>query len=152
MTDRKIFLHKLKPGIPKRALLFLAGAVWTFAGGMLLWRGAFMLMDAHEFLWLKILISAVAGGLFYYFLFDRISLKHSSRIQNLPHERPCAFSFFNWKSYLMMGLMITMGITLRSTGIVPTKYLAPMYITMGIPLAISALRFYKHGIHFYKKK
>ncbi len=148
MAERKIFIEALKPGIPKRALLFLAGIVWTFAGGMLLWRGALMMAENREHLWLKLLICAVTGGLFYYFLFNHISLKHITRIKNLPYERPCAFSFFNWKSYLMMVVMISMGIGLRTTGLVPLKYLSVMYITMGIPLSLSALRFYIHGFRF----
>lgn len=149
MTEKKTFLQTLKPGIPKRALLFLAGAVWTFAGGMLLWRGGVMLAEGTNLLAFKLIACFIAGGIFYYFVFDKISAKHTNRIKNLPHKRPCAFSFFNWRSYLMMALMITTGITIRTTGFVPTEYLAPFYIVMGIPLFVSALRFYKNGIYYY---
>lgn len=150
MKEHKNILNRLKPGIPKRALLFLAGSVWTFAGGMLLWRGGIMLAQSSEMLAVKLIGCIIAGGLFYFFMFDKISAKHSNRIKNLPHDRPCAFSFFNLQSYLMMVIMISFGITLRTTGIVPTKYLALMYVTMGIPLFASAIRFYVNGIRFHR--
>lgn len=150
MEKRKSILQRLKPGIPKRALLFLAGGVWIFAGGMLLWRGGIMLADNKSQLFIKLISCAIAGGVFYYLLFDKISAKHTDRIKNLPYNRPCAFAFFNWKGYLIMGLMITMGITLRTTAVISPKYLALMYITMGIPLLISAVRFFVNGINYDK--
>lgn len=149
MEKRNSILHRFKPGIPKRALLFLAGGVWTFAGVMLLLRGGMMLFDDTNRLAVKLIACTIAGGFFYYFLFDKISAKHTNRIKNLPYNYPCAFSFFNWKGYLMMGLMITMGITLRTTAVISPKYLALMYITMGIPLFISAVRFYVNGINYH---
>lgn len=150
MKEKKSILHLLKPGIPKRALLFLAGVMWTIAGSMLLWRGAMMFSDNPKNLIIKLIFSVIVGGLFYYFMFDKISAKHTNRIKSLPYERPCAFSFFSWRSYIMMALMISMGVTLRKTGIVPTEYMAPFYIVMGTPLFISAIRFYKNGIFYYK--
>ena len=140
----------LKPGVPKRALLFIAGLAWTFAGGMLLYRGFLMLAGNTDYLWIKLIGCLVAGGLFYYIVFDKVSFKHTNRIKSMQHERPCAFSFFNWKSYLMMIMMISMGIGLRTTGLVPLKFLSLLYITMGIPLSISAIRFYYNGFHFHK--
>ncbi|WP_318348641.1 hypothetical protein [Aquipluma nitroreducens] len=57
-------------------------------------------------------------------------------------ERPVVFSFFNLKSYVMMFSMITMGVTLRLTGLVSPANLALVYVTMGIPLLMSSIRFY----------
>lgn len=140
--------HRLKPGIPKRVLLFMAGGVWIFAGGFLLWRGWNMISHIYEKPFITLLICAALGGLFYYILFDKISSAHTNRIKSLPQSHPCAFSFFNWRSYMMMALMITTGIILRKVGLVPTKYMAPFFIVMGTPLVISAIRFYKNGIYY----
>jgi hypothetical protein len=132
----------LTPRVSRIYLLLIAAMVWTFAGGMLLFRGYFFLLESHHLLLLKI-ISCISGGIvFYILLFDRISKKHILRIKSLPSDRPCAFSFFNWRSYLMMAVMITSGITLRITGIVSHEYLSLIYITMGIPLLMSSFRFY----------
>ena len=148
MAHIKTLLQTLKPGVPKRTLLFIAGGVWTFAGGMLLYRGITMLTENLQHVWIKLLFCLIAGSLFYYFIFDKISSKHTSRIISLTHSRPCAFSFFNWRSYLMMALMISMGVALRASGIVPMEYLSLLYITMGIPLILSAIRFYRNGFDF----
>ena len=152
MNTSKSFINRLKPGIPKRVLLFVAGLVWTFAGGMLLYRGGRLLADYPEYLWIKLFLSIGAGILFYYFMFDKISAKHTARIKSLPHERPCMFSFFDPKSYLMMVLMISMGIGLRMSGLVALKHISLLYVTMGIPLTISAIRFYLNGLFFRKNQ
>ena len=150
MNKNSTIFQILKPGIPKRYLLFVAALVWTFAGGMLLYRGFYMLELYPQRIWIKISGSIIAGIVFFVFMFSGISVKHSLRIVNLKHERPCLFSFFNWKSYLMMAIMMTFGVTLRTTGIISPKYLSVFYIAMGTPLFLSAFRFYYFGI-FYQK-
>jgi len=46
----------------------------------------------------------------------------------------------------MMTVMMTVGITLRLSGIVPITWLSLFYISMGTPLFISAVRFYIYAI------
>jgi hypothetical protein len=132
----------LTPRVPRIYLLLIAALVWTFAGGMLLFRGYFFLIESNHLLLLKI-VSCVSGGLvFYALLFDKISKKHITRIKGLAVDRPCAFSFFNWRSYMLMAVMITSGIALRKSGFVAPEYLSFIYITMGVPLLMSSFRFY----------
>lgn len=146
MTKIKTILERLKPGIPKRYLLFVAALMWTFAGGMLFFRGFSMLFLFPRMLLIKIIGSLSAGLVFYKMMFSKISLKHTQRILKIEIEKPCFFSFFNFRSYIMMIVMISMGITLRTTGIVPIEYLSILYVTMGIPLTLSAVRFYYYGV------
>ena len=130
------------PRVPKTYLLLIAALFWTFAGGMLLYRGySWLLAYPHLFVF-KILSCVVGGLLFFKLLFFKISEKHVIRIQNMSIENPCLFSFFNLKSYLMMTIMITSGITLRKTGVISPEYLSLVYLTMGIPLLMSSFRFY----------
>jgi len=136
------FLQTCKPGISKRYLLLVAAFVWTFAGGMLLFRGFRVLKFNSTIIDFEESGSILAGILFYKFMFSSISSKHINRILNIRIEKPCFFSFFNWRSYLLMTLMITAGITLRLSGLVPLNYLSLFYIAMGTPLFISAVRFY----------
>ncbi len=152
MTDKKTLLQSLKPGIPKRYLLFVAAIAWTFAGGMLLFRGFTFMNSQTSWLWAKISVSFIGGIVFYFVLFSKISLKHIRRIVNLEYERPCAFSFFDWKSYGLMAIMISSGVLLRMSGIIPVAYLSVFYIAMGTPLFISAFRFYYFGFNFKKVK
>ena len=149
MKTKSLF-QLLKPGIPKRYLLFVAALVWTFAGGMLLIRGKLMIPTDEQLVWLKLLGSFIGGICFFVFLFSKISMKHSRRIINMEEQLPCLFSFFNFRSYLMMALMICMGILLRKTGLVPLSYLSFFYILMGIPLLMSSFRFYYYGFRYRK--
>jgi len=135
-------LTNFVPRVSKHYLLLVAAMVWTLAGGMLLFRG-FAVTHIQEPHWtLKIAFCIVGGFLFYKVMFDRISAKHVIRIKSMATERPVIFSFFNLKSYLMMFSMITMGVTLRLTGLVVPVHLAFVYVTMGIPLLMSSFRFY----------
>lgn len=146
------FLQSLKPGIQKKYLLLVAAMFWTFAGGMLLVRGFSILKFSTSVIVLEELGSIFAGILFYKYLFSKISMKHITRIQNIQEEKPCIFSFFNGRSYLLMSIMITAGVTLRLSGMVPIGYLSLFYIAMGTPLLISALRFYKYAVIGMRKQ
>jgi hypothetical protein len=134
--------------VTKRHLLLEAAIIWTFAGGMLLYRGTVMLVLTASFSWMKIIICLICGLLFFRFVFSRISRKHVNRIINLQGARHRFYEFFNLKSYLMMLGMISMGIFLRKTSIVPLSALSLAYITMGIPLLLSSIRFY-HNWYTY---
>ena len=136
----------LIPHTTKRILLFIAAVVWTFAGTMLFTRGIGMMNINPDSFQIRFLISIISGALFYGVLFTRISKKHVNRIIQLVTERPVVFSFFDKKGYIMMVGMISLGIFLRTSGIVSPFYLSVLYVTMGIPLFISSLRFYYSGI------
>ena len=135
-------IQLLTPRIARRYLYIVAAIVWTFAGSMLLFRGILLFMDDDYLIWFRLVISIIAGILFYWLLFSTISRKHTSRIAAMQLEKPCLFSFFNIKSYILMSLMITAGISLRKSGLVPPVYLSVIYVTMGIHLFISSFRFY----------
>ena len=143
-------IQVLKPKATKRILLFMAAFVWTFAGSMLLYKGFLMSHDVKNYLMVKVLLSSVGGLLFFMFMFDKLSLKHTRRIIYMENDKPCLFSFFNLRSYILMVFMITGGVLIRTSGILSSEYLIIIYITMGIPLFLSAVRFYYYGI-FYKK-
>ena len=136
------WIQRLTPRIARRYLFVVAALVWTFAGSMLLLRGILLFMDDDHLIWIRLTISIIAGILFYRLLFSAISLKHTSRIAAMPLDKPCLFSFFNVRSYILMSLMITAGISLRKSGILSLVYLSVIYVTMGIPLFISSFRFY----------
>lgn len=138
----------LKFTVSKRVLLFEAALVWTFAGGMLLFRGSSMLEASSGFSWLKIIVCICSGLLFFALVFAKISRKHVNRIANLFGDRHHFYEFFNFKSYMMMAGMISMGILLRKSLIVPLASLSLAYITMGIPLLFSSLRFYLNWFRF----
>jgi len=136
------FWNRYKPAVSRRTLLLIAGCAWTIAGGILITRALVSLIAINHHLVPEIFLGLVFGAAFYILLFSRISKKHISRITLIKVDNPCFFSFFNWRSYFLMGIMITGGITLRKLNVLNAGILWTFYLTMGIPLLVSAYRFY----------
>lgn len=139
-----MFKDRFKPAVSKRALLFIAGCVWLIAGGILLSRGLVALIEIGHLLFLDVLIGVIMGVPFYLILFSRISKKHILRIRGMEIPNPCFFSFFSFRSYILMSVMITAGISVRKLGIINPEILYTFFLTMSVPLLISAVRFFVH--------
>jgi hypothetical protein len=135
-------LKKFKPSVSKRSLLLVAGFAWTIAGGMLISRALLALWTIHHYMWMEILAGISFGVVFYLILFARVSKKHITRITLITIDNPCFFSFFNFRSYIMMAIMITTGVVLRKLDVINREILYTFYLTMGIPLLVSAFRFF----------
>ncbi len=135
-------LERFKPAVPRRVLFFVAGTVWLFAGGMLIWRGEDWLRGRL----LPFGLALLGGALFFRLLFLRIARRHIERIRTLPNSHPCLFSFLNWRGYILMIAMISSGMLLRTTHLVPSGVLGTLYVSMGTPLVLSSLRFIATGL------
>jgi hypothetical protein len=138
--------QKLKPAVKKRTLLFVAGCAWCTAGGMLITRALISLIKIQHLLPLEVILGIMVGICFYIFLFTKISKKHIMRISLIKADFPCFFSFFNFRSYILMMMMISAGIILRKSSIIEPEYLYTFYLAMGVPLLLSAFRFFRAGI------
>jgi hypothetical protein len=136
------FFERIKPGVRKRTLLLVAGCAWSIAGIILIARSLTHLIGSDHHLALEILTGMAGGVLFYFLLFARISKKHISRITLIPIDNPCFFSFFNFRSYLLMAIMISGGITIRKLELINADYIYTFFLAMGIPLLVSAYRFF----------
>ncbi len=136
------FLEKIKPGVKKRTLLLIAGCAWSIAGGILISRSLSHLIGVNHHLAIEIGTGIVFGSLFYLLLFARISKKHITRINLIEIDNPCFFSFFNFRSYLLMAIMISGGIMLRLSGLINPEIIYTFFLCMGIPLLVSAWRFF----------
>jgi hypothetical protein len=141
-TATMSIIQKIKPSVSKHNLLFIAGMAWTTAGGILAGRGLNYLLTHSQNIGWRISGGMVFGVLFYILLFAKISRRHIKRIHGLNIPYPCAFSFFNLRAYLMMSIMIGGGIMLRKVDVINKDWLYNFYVTMGIPLLISACRFF----------
>ena len=135
-------LEKFKPAVRKRTLLLVAGCVWSLAGGILIARALAALIPFHHYLFFEIIAGVITGATFYLLLFARISKKHINRITLIRIDNPCFFSFFNFRSYALMVIMIAAGITVRKLNLLNSEYLYTFYLAMGLPLLISAYRFF----------
>ncbi len=141
---KNIKVQNIKPGIPKVYLYFLAGLIWAYAGSMLIYKGVSGIIIQDTAIW-NLFLLPFFGFMFYWFMFRRISSKHIKRIERMSQERPCAFAFFSYRSYIMMGGMIILGIVMGRIGSLGVYY-SQFLIVMGIPLFLSALKFIISGI------
>ena len=94
----------------------------------------------------KLLLTA---ALFIHHLgFLKIVDKNVNRI--LPMEREKSiFSFIPWKSYITVVFMIALGALLRQSSI-PKHYLAVVYISIGLALILSSVRYFR--IYFTERQ
>lgn len=136
-------IEKWKPGVPKNALLLLAG---------LLWIGIGLLMNGLSFSWLggekpdqvllMLAIGFVLALIIHHFGFLRIVDRNLGRILPMEGKR-CLFSFMPWKSYILIGIMVLVGFSLRQTPI-PKNYLSVLYTGIGTALILSSVRYLRY--------
>ena len=133
-------LHRLKPSVSRRTLLLLAGLLWIGVGTMLVSLAAGWLRESHSrHLSMLVAIGVLAALLIHHFGFLKVVDKNLGRILPMKGKR-CVFSFMSWKSYLLVGLMMAMGIGLRHSPI-PRPYLAVLYVAIGLALILSSIRY-----------
>lgn len=132
-------IHRFRPAVEKPVLLFVAAFMWIVVGILLLSLAYTWLHRAagHSFL---IIACGVGSALvIHHFGFLKVVDKNLARILPMEGKR-CLFSFLSWKSYLIVVVMMSMGITLRHSSI-PRPYLAGLYIAIGLALILSSLRY-----------
>ena len=134
-------LARLKPAVPKRWLIAIAGGVWL-AAGIVLCRLAWKWLQAMPLPTTVALL--LVGGLlalaFHRWLLARIVRRNMARIARYA-DRGCLFAFQAWRSYLLILAMIVMGAFLRHTAL-PREILAVLYAAMGGALALSSLTYF----------
>ena len=133
--------HCLKPALPRRWLMALAGFMWTGVGLMLCRYAAIWL--TRQISWLHAglgLLGLVGAAPIYRLGFRTLARQNIARIRGLS-ERPCIFAFMSWKSYAIVAVMISGGILLRNSAI-PKPYLAVLYAAIGGGLFLSSFVYY----------
>ena len=132
-----------KPAVGRKWLLILSGLMWSGVG---------ILLNSFAICWLQLnkgwapLVSVTFGillGVAIAFLgFRKIAADNIQRILNLP-AKSCIFAFQKWQNYILIIVMMTMGILLRHTSIIPKLYLASIYMGIGSALFIASINYYR---------
>ncbi|MEG1501674.1 MAG: hypothetical protein RR396_06915, partial [Clostridiales bacterium] len=108
--------------VEKKWLLLIAGTVWLIAGinimriGVMAFHGTVMAVS--------VLLSGLVFLLFHNFVFRKMVKKHTKRIYSYENAKQSVFKFFNKQAYMIMFFMITFGITLRMSHILPEVFIA----------------------------
>ena len=134
--DKKHFFH-----VQKRTLLAIAGCLWLLAGINVARLGILSYQCMKIIRWYHPLLSVVVFTLFG-FMFFKMSLKHTKRIQSYPESTRPFWHFFDIKAYCIMAFMMGGGIWLRSSGLVPNPFIAVFYTGLGLALALAGVMFW----------
>lgn len=74
-------------------------------------------------------------------VFGKLVRKHTYRIINYQEEKQFFLKFFDVKSFLIMAFMISFGIGIRMSNILPDLYIAVFYSGLGAALFLAGLLF-----------
>ena len=125
--------------VHKNTLILVAGIVWAIAGFNIVRIG--LIAYQGNFTWWRGLLSISVYAAFQIFVFGKMVKKHTGRILQYKEERQNFFRFFDTKSYLIMAFMMTLGIGLRVSGLVPDVYIAVFYTGLGASLLTAGVLF-----------
>lgn len=134
-----------KPTVGKQCLLLFAGGLWSFAGLMLLrlatgWIVAYP--GPRLFIMVTLINGIVLAAMITLFGFRHIAAKNIKRIIKLP-ERSCLFAFQRWQGYLLVAFMMSLGMAVRKSQLLPPLVLAGLYTGIGCALLAASCYYYK---------
>lgn len=138
---------KSKLCVRKRTLLLIAGIVWMIAGFNVARLGVMSYLNIER-RWYLYLLSGLVFLLFGS-MFFRMSQKHTKRILGYEDYRPF-WHFFDWKAYLIMTCMMSVGIGFRAAGIFPEIFVAFFYSGLGLALTLAGVLFSRNYV-FYSR-
>ncbi len=115
---------------------------WAFVG---------LLLCRYSYVWLSPLqpdravsfglVGVIIAGIVHKYGMARIAEKNLHRLQAV-RDKSCVFGFLTWKSYAIIAVMVTMGVTLRHSAI-PKDYLSLVYTSMGGGLLMGSIQYYR---------
>ena len=77
-------------------------------------------------------------------MFGKIVVKNAQRIRGLDAERLNFLRFLDLKGYLIMAFMMSFGVGLRLSGLIPNWFFAFFYTGLGCALTLAGASFLLH--------
>lgn len=128
--------------VSSEKLLLIAGIVWCIAGLNIAFIGlGAYLVETGWLVWALVGGTLVVFVLFHVLVFTKMVGKHAQRIRGYEEDKTYVFKFFDRKGYLMMAVMMTVGIGLRASGLVPEWFIAFFYTGLGLALVVAGISF-----------
>ncbi len=130
------------PKVSKNILILISGILWTGVGVLLMKIASkwFVLFNNSE-LAIEIIGGIILGTTISYFGFSNLAQKNIERI-NLYTGKVCIWAFQKWQNYFLIAFMISLGIFMRTTSIMPKFLLTPLYIGIGFALFTASFKYY----------
>ena len=127
--------------VDRNWLYALSGALWLIAGGILCTRGYAWIAEISAGSLVLLEFCGLVLGIFgYRFGFSKITRRNIDRITTLPVQSSI-FSFTAARGYILIIIMVSAGILLRSSAI-PREYLSVPYTAMGVALILGSMNFW----------
>ena len=125
--------------VKKHHLLFFACVVWIIAGFNVLKIGIESYNEYRTILnyGLTILVFLI----FWFMVFYKLTVKHTTRIQGYEEEKQFFYKFFDLKSFFIMAFMISFGIIIRTFHLLPERFIAVFYTGLGAALFLAGVLF-----------
>jgi len=137
-------VNRLKPEVDLKWLILTSGALWSGVGIMLVWMALHWLSVLTGLQMTTVILGGlVLGALISRFGFLRLARKNTERIWQYKN-RACFFAFQRWQSYQLIVVMMSMGIFMRTSHLIPRQWIAPLYIGIGSALFVSSLFYYRN--------
>ena len=108
--------------VRRNTLLLIAALVWSAAGFNILRIGLLAYPPYRTVV--NYLLSALVFTVFQVFIFGQLVNKHTARISAYEEELHFFLKFFDVKSFIIMAVMMTGGIWLRSSGVAPDRFIS----------------------------
>lgn len=121
-------------------LLLIAAAVWLAAGVNIARIG----LEEYALGYTSVInavLSLLVGIVFWFMAFHKLTVKHTRRIAGYGDERQLFVRFFDKRSFIIMAVMMTGGIAIRSLHLMPDEFIAVFYTGLGSALALAGLLF-----------
>jgi hypothetical protein len=127
-------LKSIKPGVNRKVHLLAAALLWTVVGAVLIAKGWIWINPAENFWFVPAALAL--GTLKSVFVLDRSARRVVERIVQM-RDGTCLGAVYSWKTWLLVGVMITSGIALR-TFFDPARYIGTLYCAIGWALLLSS--------------
>lgn len=147
MHPYKQNMTRLKPGVNRVVHLFAAPLLWTVVGSMLIVRGAGWIGYGQG--WGYIALAVVLGTAKSIFILDKTAKRGVERIVRL-RDGTCLGAVYSWKTWLLVGLMITSGILIR-TFLNAGAGIGTLYVAVGWALIMSSRHGWVEWLKWVKK-
>lgn len=128
--------------VNKRTLLLIASLVWLSAGLNITRIGLEAYVGGNVTA-LNLALSAGVGLVFWTFVFGKLVVKHTNRISSYEDGRHFFLKFFDIPAFVIMIIMMTGGMAIRSFELAPETCIAVFYTGLGLALTLAGARFGK---------
>lgn len=135
--------------IKKMNLLLLASLVWMIAGFNVLKIGIETYRGFGQPV--NLLLSVAVFLIFWFMVFHKLTVKHTTRIMTYKEEKQLFIKFFDVKSFIIMAVMITGGVTIRRFNLLPDRFIAVFYSGLGAALFLAGVLFSYNYFKIKKK-